>query len=137
MGRTSELPPPPVLATAALGPMTAKELARHLGMTTGGVTTVIDRLAKAGYVRRRHDNKDRRRLLLETTERHAAVEREIFGGLVAGTLRVVSSYSEADLALIGRFLEQIGAAVAAHSDQLEKGKRGRRVGRRPRQSAAN
>jgi DNA-binding MarR family transcriptional regulator len=111
---------------ARLGPMTAKQLAGHLGMTTGGVTTVIDRLEKAGYVRRRHDLKDRRRVLLETTDLQSRREREIFGDLVEGTLRVVSSYDDAQLEVVGRFLEEIGATVAAHSDQLEKKNRGRR-----------
>ena len=35
-----------------LGPITAGDLARASGLTTGAVTVVIDRLEKAGYVRR-------------------------------------------------------------------------------------
>ena len=35
------------------GPLTPTDLARLLGFTTGGVTTVLDRLERAGYVRRR------------------------------------------------------------------------------------
>ena len=115
-----------------LGPMTAKHLATSLGMTTGGVTTVIDRLEKAGYVRRRHDGEDRRRVLLETTDLLATREREIFGELIAKTMRLVSSYGDADLEVIGKFLDQMGAIVGAHSDQLARDKRGRRVRRRPR-----
>lgn len=115
-----------------LGPMTAKQLAVYLGMTTGGVTTVIDRLEKAGYIRRRHDGVDRRRVLLETTELLVAREREIFGELIGKTLQVVSSYDDRELDLIGRFLEQVGAVVAAHGDQLARGKRGRGTSRRPR-----
>lgn len=115
-----------------LGPMTAKQLAVYLGMTTGGVTTVIDRLEKAGYVRRRHDSEDRRRVLLETTDLLATREREIFGELIVKTLQLVSSYDDRELDVIGKFLEQVGALVAAQSDQLAQSKRGRRVSRRPR-----
>jgi DNA-binding MarR family transcriptional regulator len=114
-----------------LGPMTAKQLAVYLGMTTGGVTTVIDRLEKAGYVRRRHDGEDRRRVLLETTDLLATRESEIFGELIRKTLQLVSSYDDAELEVIGKFLEQVGGIVAAHSDQLAGSKRGRRVRRRP------
>src|ERR1043166_5846990 len=50
------------------GPLAPTALARALGFTTGGVTTVLDRLERAGYVRRRPDPGDRRRQLVETTE---------------------------------------------------------------------
>src|SRR5437867_11547322 len=50
-----------------LGPLSPTELARRVGFTTGGITTVIDRLERAGYVRRVADPGDRRRLLVETT----------------------------------------------------------------------
>src|SRR5690242_13043694 len=50
------------------GPQTPTELAHALGFTTGGITTVIDRLEQAGYARRRPDPADRRRLIVEPTE---------------------------------------------------------------------
>lgn len=46
------------------GPATAGELATRTGLTTGAVTRMIDRLLKAGYVRREHDDKDRRRVVI-------------------------------------------------------------------------
>src|SRR5262245_30017421 len=48
-----------------LGPLSATALASALGLTTGGITTVIDRLEQAGYARRRPDPVDRRRVLVE------------------------------------------------------------------------
>jgi DNA-binding MarR family transcriptional regulator len=49
------------------GPVTAGRLAAASGLTTAAVTAVIDRLAKAGYARRRDDPSDRRRVLVEIT----------------------------------------------------------------------
>jgi DNA-binding MarR family transcriptional regulator len=49
------------------GPVTAGRLAAASGLTTAAVTAVIDRLAKAGYARRRGDPSDRRRVLVEIT----------------------------------------------------------------------
>src|SRR3954464_15491067 len=49
------------------GGMTAGELARAAGLTTGAVTAVIDRLEKAGMARRVPDPSDRRRVRLEVT----------------------------------------------------------------------
>src|ERR1700738_1766643 len=43
-----------------LGPMTANQLAAQLGMTTGGVTTVIDRLEEPGDARQRDGSEGRR-----------------------------------------------------------------------------
>ena len=37
------------------GPLTAGELAGMTGLTTGAITAVIDRLEKAGFVRREDD----------------------------------------------------------------------------------
>lgn len=51
------------------GPMTPGQLADAMFLTTGGaITAVIDRLEKAGLVRRRRDDADRRRVLVEATE---------------------------------------------------------------------
>src|SRR5580698_8921244 len=47
------------------GPMTAGEIAKRLGLTSGAVTTVIDRLVRAGFVRRVADPLDRRKVIVE------------------------------------------------------------------------
>ena len=47
------------------GPAAAGRLAVELGLTTGAVTGVIDRLARRGLVRRTADPDDRRRVLVE------------------------------------------------------------------------
>ena len=48
------------------GPTTPGHLAERVGLTRGGaITTVIDRLQKAGFVRRRPDPVDRRRVIVE------------------------------------------------------------------------
>ncbi len=106
-----------------LGPMTAKQLATHLGMTTGGVTTVIDRIERAGYVRRRRDGEDRRRVMLETTPLQAAREKELFGALIERTGRLINSRSDDDLVVIRDFLEDLSAGVADHIGRLERGRR--------------
>lgn len=50
------------------GPMTPGRLADAMFLTTGGaITAVIDRLERAGMVRRRRDDKDRRRVIVEAT----------------------------------------------------------------------
>src|SRR5262249_21174281 len=59
-------------------PLAPTDLARLLGFTTGGATTVLDHLERAGYVCRRADTADRRRLVVETTAATAARDQEVF-----------------------------------------------------------
>ena len=42
--------------------VTAGDLARLTGLTTGAVTGIIDRLERAGFARRERDPEDRRRV---------------------------------------------------------------------------
>ena len=54
------------------GAATAGKLAELMGLTTGAVTRVIDRLEQAGYVRRTTDPADRRRVVVEVVPERAA-----------------------------------------------------------------
>src|ERR1700740_2764995 len=46
------------------GRMTAGRLAELTGLTNGAITGVIDRLEKAGFVRRERDETDRRKVFI-------------------------------------------------------------------------
>jgi DNA-binding MarR family transcriptional regulator len=47
------------------GAITSGELAEHTGLTTGATTRLIDRLERAGYVRRSADPADRRKVIVQ------------------------------------------------------------------------
>ena len=84
------------------GAMPAGRLAELTGLTTGAVTGIIDRLEKAGYVRRTNDPKDRRRTIVEPT-RNKRLERKlelIFTPLHERMYKLLSSYSESELAFL-------------------------------------
>jgi len=49
-------------------PISAGNLATECGLTTGAITGIVDRLERAGLVRRVNDPKDRRRVLLDPIE---------------------------------------------------------------------
>jgi len=49
------------------GRLTAGQLAAQMGLTTGAVTTLIDRLERSGHARRVRDDADRRRVYVELT----------------------------------------------------------------------
>jgi DNA-binding MarR family transcriptional regulator len=47
------------------GPMTAGELAKVMGITTGAMTIAIDRLERAGFAVRENDPNDRRKVIIK------------------------------------------------------------------------
>jgi DNA-binding MarR family transcriptional regulator len=64
---------------ARLGTVTAGRLSEESRLTTGAITAVLDRLEKAGYVRRVADPTDRRRVLVETTDRFRKLAEHAWG----------------------------------------------------------
>ena len=100
------------------GPLAPTDLARQLGFTTGGVTTVLDRLERAGYIRRRPDPADRRRLVVQTTEATAARDAEVFGDLIRATSDLLAAYTDDQLQVIGDFLDRTRQLTGAYADTL-------------------
>jgi DNA-binding MarR family transcriptional regulator len=97
------------------GPTPAGRLAELTGLTTGAVTGVVDRLEKAGLVRRELDPADRRRVIV--TPDAGRVERELFPHFPslqpAATSEFYDRYSVAELALINDFLSRLSSQAAA------------------------
>jgi len=102
------------------GPVAPTALARRLGITTGGVTSVLDRLEQAGYIRRQPHPGDRRRQVVQTTEATMARDREVFGGLMAKTSDLLATYTDDQLLVIRGFLQQLGELTAAYADALSE-----------------
>jgi DNA-binding MarR family transcriptional regulator len=61
------------------GRASAGEVAKEAALTTGGVTAVVDRLEKVGYLKRVRDPDDRRRVWLEATPELYEKSWEIWG----------------------------------------------------------
>jgi DNA-binding MarR family transcriptional regulator len=68
-------------------------IAELLGLSTGAVTGVIDRLERAGYVRRVRDPHDRRKVLVEVTLNDPQRFGLLFKGLSEMMARVLSHYT--------------------------------------------
>jgi DNA-binding MarR family transcriptional regulator len=100
------------------GASTAGALSSRLGRTTGAVTHMIDRLEKAGYVRRKPDPQDRRRVLVEASA--PALERiaSCYEGLDVRSRRLMATFSEDQLAAIHTFLLGSYESAAEECDHL-------------------
>ena len=82
--------------------MPAGRLAELSSLTTGAVTGMIDRLEKAGYVRRTNDPKDRRKTIVEPIS-NKKLERKIqmiFMPLHERMHKFLSSYSDSELTFL-------------------------------------
>lgn len=88
------------------GPSTAGDLAGHLGLTTGAVTALIDRMEKAGLLRRTRSDIDRRQVLVELTASAKRREASIFGPLARETAKALARYSGPERAIIIDFLQR-------------------------------
>jgi len=86
------------------GPMTAGRLAEAAHLSTGAVTTVLDRLERAGHARRVRDEHDRRRVLAELTPEARRLIGELYGPLADLGEPMLSRYTIADLEVIVGFL---------------------------------
>lgn len=64
---------------AALGPMTATELARSVELDGGAMTRQLDQLEGRGYLRRCRHEQDRRALRIELTEEGNALWQQLTG----------------------------------------------------------
>ena len=116
------------------GPKTAGELARATGLTTGAITGVIDRLEKAGFVRRAHDPGDRRRVIVTTLP--AVGERivPLFKPMERAQMAAVKLLSDQQLAFLLDFYKEAHRAALLALEELKTmprdKQRPRKTGRR-------
>ena len=81
------------------GPITAGRLADEMGLTTGSVTGVIDRMERAGYVRRERDQNDARRVIVRPVSEKLERAAGFLGSQDRVLEELMSDYEERDLAL--------------------------------------
>ncbi|HEY6443863.1 MAG TPA: MarR family transcriptional regulator [Candidatus Acidoferrales bacterium] len=91
--------------------ITPGRLAKEMGLTTGAITALLDRLEKAGYVMRRRDLKDRRRILVEPSKRATDEVWPIFRGVVTAATRTLNQFDSGELKTVLRFLEENRVAI--------------------------
>jgi DNA-binding MarR family transcriptional regulator len=120
---------------ARAGPLTAGELARRTGLTTGAITGVIDRLEKRGFVQRVRDPDDRRRVVVSPlVKRMEQVIAPLFESMGQSAAALCSRYSTEELAVIDDFtsrcqemtVDEVSKLRAAGAAAKSKGGKGTR-----------
>jgi DNA-binding MarR family transcriptional regulator len=100
------------------GAATAGKLAEVMGLTTGAVTRVVDRLEQAGYVRRVTDPADRRRVVVEVVPERVATIETLLESLERAAAEEVGRYSPEQLATINDFLSRMADLTQSESARL-------------------
>jgi DNA-binding MarR family transcriptional regulator len=102
------------------GSMTAGQLADAAHLTTGAVTSVLDHLESAGYVRRVRDSADRRRVIVETTPEIERRSRPVYGPLLEDDRRLLSDFDAAQLELITDFIRRQRGLLDRHTARVHE-----------------
>ncbi len=102
------------------GRLTAGELAEETGLTTGAITTIIDRLEKAGIARRVRDTSDRRKVFVELTDFARDVSDITFAPMGEAFDMAMKGISKEELRVIAHYLEFTARLNRAYARLLER-----------------
>jgi DNA-binding MarR family transcriptional regulator len=92
--------------------MTAGRLGGALGLNSAGTTSLLDRLERAGHVRRVRGPQDRRKVVVEVDQRAVELGWSFFGPLIGRAVELLEGYDERERAAIRGFLEGVRDAAA-------------------------
>lgn len=95
------------------GPLGPGEIGRRLGLSSGAVTALVDRLEAGGFARRSADPNDRRAVRVEATPAVYAALAGLYKRLAAEVGGRFGRYTAAELAVAVRCLTDVTAACAA------------------------
>lgn len=99
---------------------TAGELAAELGLSTGAVTRVIDRLHRAGFVRRLPHPTDGRRVIVELVPEAERSATGLFAGQAAEITEAMERLADGQVEFLLGFVRSRTAGARAEADRLRR-----------------
>jgi DNA-binding MarR family transcriptional regulator len=100
--------------------LTAGRLADLTGLTTAAVTTILDRLEEAGFVRRERDPKDRRKILVSPLTGRAEEVARFFAPLDRALSQLYEQYTTEELAFLNEFALRVGQILQNETARLHE-----------------
>jgi DNA-binding MarR family transcriptional regulator len=107
------------------GPISAGRLAEATGLSSGAMTTALDRLERVGYARRVRDEADRRRVLVEISPRAAKDANRVYVEHAEQAQRLYRRYSQEQLELLLEFVREGRRFNEEHAMRVERANRDR------------
>jgi len=101
--------------------ITAGEISKLTGLTTGAVTGLIDRLEKKELVDRQFVKSDRRKVVVvPNVENSMKLLKPFFEGLQHKTMELLATFSEEEIESIKRYFTEATLIMKATADELNK-----------------
>jgi DNA-binding MarR family transcriptional regulator len=107
------------------------QLAARLHVDAGTVSAAAARLERKGLLRRRRDERDRRRVMFELTSAGRALDRPTAGTVENAVERLLHAASARDLRATDRTLAALSESLDHETNQTSRG-RGRPSNRNPK-----
>jgi DNA-binding MarR family transcriptional regulator len=101
-----------------MGPSTAGDLAKVTRLTTGAVTAVIDRLEKAGFVKRGNDPKDRRKVIISMISKKHEKTKKYYDTMAADVYELFSTYNEQKLKTLLQYSDSLTEIFQKHAAKI-------------------
>jgi DNA-binding MarR family transcriptional regulator len=103
----------------------AGDLAKLTGLTTGAVTTVIDRLERQSYIRRVDDPADRRKVLLQVQADRIVEVQQLYADLETEMSKLVARYAPDQIDFLIVFLRECTRLTTNHISIISARREGR------------
>jgi DNA-binding MarR family transcriptional regulator len=102
------------------GRLSAGELAKAGHLSPGALTAALDRLERAGYVRRVRDDNDRRRVLVEITDRMEKLTWELYGPLASSGDALLRDLTEEHLTIMRDVMREAARLQMQQADRVRE-----------------
>src|SRR5690348_1387301 len=99
------------------GPMTAGQIAKRLSLTSGAVTSLIDRLERRDFARRAPDPNDRRKVIVIPNLETLASGENVYVSMGEAFHRLHETYTTEQLEFLAQYLE---ASIALNKQEIAK-----------------
>jgi DNA-binding MarR family transcriptional regulator len=109
------------LVTEPEAEFTPRVIADRLNLTTGSVTTMLDRLERAGYVTRERHTRDRRKVIVRATPEVIQRSWTMIGPMLEdGHTDVTAHFTAEELGVVERFLDRATQLQKKHVQRLKE-----------------
>ena len=102
------------------GPQPVNEIGRRIELTSGAITTAVDRLESRGLVTREAHESDRRTRIVRLTPRGKEEAAKVFAGHKTAMDMAATGLSKTERATLIQLLRKLGTTAGDSSAQTEK-----------------
>jgi DNA-binding MarR family transcriptional regulator len=102
------------------GPVTAGQIGKRTGLTSGAVTGLIDRLERHGLVERTNDPNDRRKVVVQVREDRIGKIMSLYEPMTEAMEVLLASYDATQIGLLTEFAERAGEITMARVEDLNR-----------------